>query len=132
MSPENVEVVQAAYRAFNDTDEEALLNLAADGLVVESDMYLDEGPFYGRDAVSAYGEALREAFGDSVRSRPEEITEHGDHVLVMARTSATGKTSGAAIDARNAHVWTIQGGKIVRLQAFRTRDEALQAVGLRE
>jgi hypothetical protein len=74
MSPENVEVVQAAYRAFNDTDEEALLNLAADGLVVESDMYLDEGPFYGRDAVSVYGEALREAFGDSARSRPR-----GDH-----------------------------------------------------
>ena len=43
MSRESVEVVQAAYRAFNDTDEQALLNLAGDGLVVETDVYLDEG-----------------------------------------------------------------------------------------
>jgi ketosteroid isomerase-like protein len=67
-----------------------------------------------------------------VRSHPEQITEHGDRVLVIARTSAKGETSGVATDARVAHVWTIRGGKITRLQTFRTRDEALEAVGLRE
>jgi ketosteroid isomerase-like protein len=60
------------------------------------------------------------------------LTEHGDRVVVMALTSAKGTTSGAATEARVAHVWTIRGGKIARLQTFRNPDEALEAVGLRE
>jgi ketosteroid isomerase-like protein len=51
----NVEVVQAVYRAFNDTDGEALLSLAADDLVVETGLLFDQGTFHGREG----GEGLR-------------------------------------------------------------------------
>jgi hypothetical protein len=61
MSQENVEVVQAAYRAFNDTDEEALLNLAADGLVRRRPPHVPDifcpglGPVRGRRAAMGLG-----------------------------------------------------------------------------
>jgi uncharacterized protein len=132
MSRENVEVVQAAYRAINDADEEAFVRLAASDFELESHLLLDQGTFHGHEGARAYAEALREAWGETLRSYPEDLTEHGDRVVVMALTSAKGTTSGAATEARVAHVWTIRGGKIARLQTFRNPDEALEAVGLRE
>jgi ketosteroid isomerase-like protein len=63
---------------------------------------------------------------------PRSFAEHGDCVAVMARTSAKGKTSGAAIDMEVAHLWTIGGGRIARFQTFASHAEALEAVGLRE
>jgi len=133
VSQENVELVQKAYRAINDADDEALLRLATSDIELDvAGLVLDQGTFHGSEGTRAYVEGLREVWGESVRSHPEHFTEHGDRVLVMARTSARGRTSGAAVDARVAHVWTIRDGKIARFQTFRTREEALEAVGLRE
>jgi ketosteroid isomerase-like protein len=132
MSRENVEIVQAAYRAINEADEETFVKLSADDVVLETGLLLDQGTFHGPEGVRAYAQALRDVWGDTVRSYPEEITEHGDHVLVMARTSARGRASGAATDARIAHLWTLRAGKIDLCRTFRTREEALGAVGLRE
>jgi uncharacterized protein len=133
MSQENVEIVQQAYRAINDGDVEAGLKLAASDIEIEvSGLFLDQGTFRGPEGLRAYTENLRKVWGDSLRSHPEEFIEHEDRVVVMTRTSATGQTSGATIDALLAHVWTIRGGKIVRFETFASRDEALEAAGLRE
>jgi uncharacterized protein len=133
MSQGNVEIVQQAYRAINDGDVEAGLKLAASDIEIEvSGLFLDQGTFRGPEGLRAYTENLRKVWGDSLRSHPEEFIEHEDRVVVMTRTSATGQTSGATIDALLAHVWTIRGGKIVRFETFASRDEALEAAGLRE
>src|SRR6476661_153429 len=133
MSQENVEIVQAAYRALNNADYDAGLRLCASDVEFEaSGVMLDQGTYRGHDGFRAYQASLREVWGDSLRSHPENFAEHGDCVLVMARTSAKGNASGAAMDMDVAHVWTIRAGKIARFQTFASRAEALEALGLRE
>jgi hypothetical protein len=45
--------------------------------------------------------------------------------------SGIGRGSGAAADMRVFNVWTLSGGKVVRLEGgYRDRAEALKAAGL--
>jgi ketosteroid isomerase-like protein len=50
----------------------------------------------------------------------------------MSRSTATGQTGGVPVDALVAHVWTVRGGEVVRFETFGSREEALEAAGLRE
>jgi ketosteroid isomerase-like protein len=126
--------VRAAYRAINSGDEERLLGLTASEIEIQasSGVLLDQGTYRGHEGVVAYGQNLREVWGNSLRVHVEDLIEHRDHVVVTARTSARGESSGAEVDSPVAHVWTIQAGKIVRFQTFARREEALEAVGLSE
>ncbi len=133
MSQENVEIVQQAYRTFNDRDEEAGFELFGSDVEIDAScLMLDQGTYRGRAGVRAYFEDLRKVWGESLHSHPQEFIEHEDRVMVMSRATATGGTSGVPVDALVAHVWTIQGGRIVRFQTFGSRKEALEAAGLRE
>ena len=123
-----MELVREAYRTLNSGDDEAVLRLAASDVEIEaSGLMLDQGTYRGHDGVRTYWEDLRKVWGDTLRSHPHEFVEHEDRVLVVARTSVTGESSGVTIDALVAHVWTIRDGKIVRFQTFASRDEALEA-----
>ena len=63
--------------------------------------------------------------------RAEEYSEHGDQVLVLARFSGRGKHSGLDVDNRlHASVFTIRGGKVVRLEADLDAERALAKLGL--
>src|SRR4051812_881428 len=56
----------------------------------------------------------------------------GERVLVFARVSATGQGSGAQVEIRAAHEFTIRDGLVVRFKVYGSRDEALEAIGLSE
>jgi ketosteroid isomerase-like protein len=45
-----------------------------------------------------------------------EFFESGDRVIALGNYSGRAKATGKEFTARFAHVWTLQGGKIVRLQ----------------
>jgi ketosteroid isomerase-like protein len=45
-----------------------------------------------------------------------EFFESGDHVIALGAYTGRAKATGKDFTARFAHVWTLQGGKIVRLQ----------------
>jgi ketosteroid isomerase-like protein len=134
MSQENVEVVKAAYRAINSGHDERLLGLAASDveLDVASGLLLDQGTYRGLEGVLEYAESLREVWGNSLRVQVEDYIEQRDHVVVLARISARGKSSGAEVEVPVAHVWTIRAGKIVQFQSFASREEALDTLGLSE
>ena len=133
MSQENVEIVRAAYRAFNSGDAERLLGLVASDIEIQaSGLMLDQGTYEGHEGVVAYGENLREVWGDSLHIHVEDFIEEGDNVVVMARTSARGKSSGAEVDIPLAHVWTIRDGRVASMHAFTHRTDALRAAGLEE
>ena len=133
MSQENVEVVKAAYRAINSGDDQRLLGLAASDIEIEaSGLMLDQGTYRGLEGALEYAASLRQVWGNSLRVHVDGFIEQRDHVVVTARTSARGKSSGAEVDIRVAHVWTIHDGKIVRFQTFANRDEALDTLGMSE
>jgi ketosteroid isomerase-like protein len=52
-------------------------------------------------------------------------------VVVVQYERGRGKWSGVQLERRWAVVYTLRMGKVVRFQAFKTREEALQAAGVR-
>jgi ketosteroid isomerase-like protein len=49
---------------------------------------------------------------------------------MVFRMKATGVSSGVAVERQDAMVLTVRDGKVVRLDYYNNRDEALEAVGL--
>ena len=93
---------------------------------------VDPVTYRGHDGLRRYVEDL----GDDLeewRSEVEEIRQAGpDTVFASLRTRVVGRGSGAAVEARLGVVFVLSAGRIVRGQTYVTREEALEAVGLRE
>ncbi|MQA73476.1 MAG: hypothetical protein GEU88_03845 [Solirubrobacterales bacterium] len=58
-----------------------------------------------------------------------EVTEPGERVLVEVLPRGMGKSSGAEVEGRFWLLYTFDGGKVVRLEAFASERQALEAVG---
>ena len=64
---------------------------------------------------------------------PERFIDIDDErVMVLVRVHATGTGSGAPVELRNAHEFTIHDGMLHRFKVYGDRDEALEAAGLSE
>jgi ketosteroid isomerase-like protein len=64
------------------------------------------------------------------RCEAEDYVASGDHVVVLTRYTGRGRGSGAEVDTRGAHLWTLRDGKVIRLEIFSSRSKALEAAGL--
>jgi uncharacterized protein len=132
MSQENVEFVRSVY-----ADPRGLTAAASDK--VAPDAEFDFTAAYPDWPVVRGVEALRR-FRDSgpwsgspIHFEPERFFDVDDErVLVFARVSATGHESGAQVEIRAAHEFTIRDGRVVRFKVYGDREEALEAAGLRE
>jgi uncharacterized protein len=127
MSQENVEIVRRAYEAFNRRDLPAIL----DRIHPDVELQTTVETHHGHAGVEDWVERADEVF-DSLVMTVEETIDLDDHVVAAVREQAGGKGSGIDIDQRFTHVWTVQAGRVVRLQAFTERSAALKAVGLEE
>jgi hypothetical protein len=85
----------------------------------------------GPDALIANATQVREAFGDTTWE-PQEIVDQGEQILVRVRFTATGHHTSLPIDDDIGQVFTMKDGKAIRLDIYRTWDEAREAPGLRE
>lgn len=65
---------------------------------------------------------------------PVELIDAGDQVVAVAQVTGVGPASQIAMEDRDqfAFLFTIKEGRVVREQAFRNRQEALEAAGLSE
>ena len=91
----------------------------------------EAGIYRGREAVIAYNQRLFEQFA-SVRIEPQELLPAGDRVVVISRQHAVPKAGEATMVVQVVEVWTIRDGLLAERRTFSTREEALEAVGLRE
>jgi ketosteroid isomerase-like protein len=127
MSQENVEIVRRVNEAFDAKDMEALLathHPDVEIVVLRSEI---EGPYRGHDGLRRMA---TDAFEADFQSRIDEVRDCGNRVLVLGHQHAT--VRGAPWDHVLAEVYELNAGKVVRMQAFRTVEQALEAVGLSE
>ena len=131
MSQENVEIVKAAYDAYNREDWDALFKDAAPGF--ELDFSRAVGPWrgvFGLDQIRRVLGEFREAW-ESARLEPHEFIEAGDLVVVPSTLHVKGR-GGIEVVTRAAFVWTIRNGAIERATMYQERQEALEDLGLSE
>jgi ketosteroid isomerase-like protein len=121
MSLENVEIV----RRFLVVDLDEALTYADPGIVWNP---IEETPTQGHDAVRA-SLARWKGEWDDYQLMPEAFVDRGDRVVVTVRLRGRGRGSGVEIAARFYDVYTLRDGKIVRMDQFTERSEALEAVG---
>ena len=132
MSEENVELVRSVYA------DPLRLTAGASGKVAV-DAEFDFTATYPDTPIVRGVEELRR-FRDSgpwsgspISFAPERYIDVDDErVLVFVRVSATGQGSGAPVEIRAAHEFTIRDRLVVRFKVYRDRAEALEAAGLSE
>jgi len=135
MSQENMETVRAIYERFGEGDFRASADLldAHVVLVLGPEFGPDfpgGGTYLGAEGVTAYTrDNLLGPWADFTMEA-EEILAAGDSVLVEVRQRGVGRTSGVPTELRYFTVWSFRGRKVIRIESFRERAEALEAVGL--
>ena len=139
MSRDHVETVRAIYQRYREGDFHAsadvldahavliLLGEASDWGVAAS----GTGMFVGAEAIAAFTRELLKPWAEFTMEA-EEIVAAGDTVLVSVHQSGIGRISGAQTELRYFTLWSFRGLKVIRIESFRDRTEALEAVGLRE
>ena len=134
MSQENVEAVRRANAAMNRGDFEAVGEAFAPDSVLEDRQNAPDQPVrvQGVEAIRTNLSLWATAF-DELHADIEEYIETPNGVLCSAHWHGQGKASGISIDTRQFDLYELREGKVVRaILGFRSRDEALEAAGLRE
>jgi ketosteroid isomerase-like protein len=126
-SPEAL--VRAVYEAISLRDYDAGFALLSDDFEWrEPESGLLGGTHRGLAEARAAIEAQLEVF-DQFEVEPEAITVEGERVAVEVRQRVRGGASGAEVEVRIGHLWTVEGGKLIRLEVFPERAAALSAAG---
>jgi len=133
MSRENVEVIRATYDAWGDRDLLGLLEtLDPEIEFLTSGYFPDFAPVYrGHDGMRTFWDEMRAAW-EWFRIDVERIVEGENCAAVAVRFRAQGQGSSVITDLAQGHAARLRDGRVVRLSAHSSFEEALEAVGLRE
>jgi ketosteroid isomerase-like protein len=131
MAQEDVEVVRDQFAATNERDFERAMSYYAEDveLVVEPRAFLQGGTFRGREAVGEwFGDWFR-TFEPGYHFDIEEAHDLGAAVLLVASHQGLGRTSGVEVHGQTAYLYEVRDRKIVRVEIYGDREEALKASG---
>jgi ketosteroid isomerase-like protein len=133
MSQRNVEIVRQAHEAFNQRDVDALAELAEPDWVMDWSRSIgpQRGVYRGRAGAEEWLAAISDAF-ESVEILPLGYLEAGDRIVTPTRVKGRGRGSGVVVDAEGVTLWELERGKVISLTLYGSRQEALEAAGLRE
>ena len=131
MSQENVELGYRAIDALNRRDLDALLELMDEDVESVSRIVAMEGGLHGHDGVRRWWKSWFDAFPD-YRMEVVEIRDSGDVAVATLRAVGHGAGSDLPVDDTIFQATRWRDRKCVWWQVFRTKAEALEAVGLSE
>lgn len=137
MSQEYVDTVRTVYEQWGEGDFRASVDLLDPHVVlVLGTEFGPESPdtsrFLGAEAVVAYTRDNLLKPWEDFTMVAEEILAAGDSVLVAVRQRGVGRISGVSTELRYFTLWSFRGNKVIRLESFRERADALEAAGLSE
>jgi ketosteroid isomerase-like protein len=132
MSQENIEIVRRLAESMNRRDVSQMLELFDRDVVYHPRAdEPDPSPHVGRDAYEQLVAGFLDSFSE-IFFEEQELIDAGDHVIAVTELRARGSASGADVSDAYVFVYTLRDGLIVEGWEYRTRQEAVEAVGLRE
>jgi ketosteroid isomerase-like protein len=132
MSQRNVELVREAFEAFDAGDWERTAQLTDPEVVMHGTVGgLSEGQVArGLAQIREMFEAEDLEAWEERRLEQEELLDAGDEVVVLMREYRRGKGSGVELETETAVVVAVRDGRVVRIQGYMQREQALAAAGL--
>jgi ketosteroid isomerase-like protein len=132
MSPENVERIREAYRRVNEGGFAAIVDLIDPRFEMDAPQGVESSQAHDKEGLREWFWKMGEIW-EELRFDPKEMIElDEERVLAVAHTWARASGSRIEISQDLTHVWTLRDGRVVRLNAYSTKAEALEAVGLPE
>jgi ketosteroid isomerase-like protein len=127
MSRADTELVRSVYEAFGSGDISAVTECFHDDWMLTLPYIPEPGPYRGWEEFARW-RALADENLEGSRIEPTEIVDAGEHVLARVRLITKGRASGAETDVAEAHVWTIEDGRVKSLVVYQDESEARAAV----
>ena len=124
-------IVRRAYEANARGDLEAALVSLDPEIEIHDHDIPDASEYRGLEGVLRW-QADWERSWESWRWEPEDFIDAGDRVVAVLRVHAKGRHSGVDVERLDGAVWTLRGGKAIRLDYYGSREQALKAVGLEQ
>lgn len=113
----NSEIIREAYASFARGDVPAVLAAMADDIQwTEAEGFPLAGTYVGPQAVLDGVFMRLGEVGDEWTVLPEQLVAEGDTVVALGSYTWTHKSSGKPAVVKMAHVWTLEGGKVVAFQ----------------
>lgn len=134
MSADNVELVRRFYDALNANDLAGMRELCDKIEYVNPAQAAEPGTRVGLEAFRAAFEGLHASF-ENFRCEIDGITPVADAVVVVARSTGTGRMSDIPFEEVHGHLLTLSNGRIASFRWFQGVDEAYDAAherGFRE
>jgi hypothetical protein len=133
MSQENVDLVRAAWEAWERRDMEAIFEFYDPAVVWDQ----TRAPppelaevYRGHDGIRRFFREWLDPF-ESFYAHPEEFIDAGEAVVVRVRQGGRGKQSGAEVEmAPYWQVYRLRDGRAMRIEIYLEQGEALTAAGL--
>jgi ketosteroid isomerase-like protein len=131
MSQENVEAVHQAFAAFTRRDKAAWFEGCDPDLEVVPAGGWPEGEIRGREAGWDFLVTTDEPW-EPGPYKLLEVVDSDDKVLARQQRHMRGKSSGVEVEYDYWVLFTFARAKVIRVEWFEARSEALEAAGLRE
>lgn len=117
MSEQDVETLRGAYDSFNKGDIGGVIAVLDDNVewTEPGGGNAPSGTFHGpEDVRDKVFPAVPENF-DEFQCTPEDFDDRGDTIVATGRFTGKNK-SGADMDSRFTHTWTMKDGKVTSLK----------------
>ena len=131
MSDENVEAVRRTMDAYNTRDLRAYFDMLSESVRFRSRFSAMGRVYRGHDEVRRYFAELDEVWS-RYEMRVLRLVPAGRQVAALCHLYAVGRESNLQVEEKSAIVFTVEAGKIVRIDAYPTHAEALEAAGVSE
>jgi ketosteroid isomerase-like protein len=114
----DIELVRAAYAAWNADDLDGALSLAHPEIEVVQDPQIPGAvTVTGKEAFRRWLESFYETW-ESFEITPTEIRQVEDRIVVIAHVKARGKTMSVPVETDAAHVLTMRDEQAVRWESY--------------
>jgi ketosteroid isomerase-like protein len=132
MSQDSVELVRRSFEAFSRGDFETAFAAHDPGTewctaADEPDQQTYRGLAGLRTLAATIGDPWEDRFSGAMEF--EDFIDRGDWVVVPWTAHLRGKGSGIAVRVEETYAVRVEGGRIVRVEEYRSTQEALEAAG---